>query len=94
MTSMIGRVRTRFNTEFDSRILRVSMGALGMTRPRVVANGLERVYCLNCGTTMGAVSEVIPIQLRNVPGVITICGECEHKVGTLPAQAIGYERVG
>lgn len=81
------------NTEFDSRILRVSSGFGGMTRPSITPNGaLVKVSCLHCGKDAGAVSASIPPALRGDPGVIYICDECEAKVGSLPAHAIGFAR--
>ena len=104
-------MKSRFNTEFDSRITRVSSGPAGITRPSFVQAPLndpgapstwgqhaldmgwfERVYCLHCGRSGGAVSADIPTALRGDPGVIYICGECDGKFGRLPAHAIGFER--
>ena len=83
---------TRLNTEFDSRILRVSSGAAGITRPRIGRKGdLERVYCLHCGKDGGAVT-VIPPAFRGDPGVIYVCDDCDGKFGALPGHAISFER--
>lgn len=83
----------RLNLEFDSRVLRTSMGAGGMTKPVVTPNGgLTKISCLNCGRPAGAVSSSIPPALRGHPGVIFVCEPCEAKVGSLPAQAISFER--
>lgn len=90
---MLNRVRERTNREFDSRLLRVTIGAAGVTRPQVTPNGqLAKVYCLNCGKPGGAVSGHIPPALRGDPGVIYICLECDAKMGGLPAHAVGFER--
>lgn len=78
---------TTLNTEFDSRILRVSSGAAGITRPRIGRMGdLERVYCLHCGKDGGAVS-VIPPSIRGDPGVIYVCDDCDGTFGELPTHA-------
>lgn len=87
-------VASRFNTEFDSRVLRVSTGAGGITRPRISQDGhRHRTYCLNCGKPAGAVEAIggdLPLALRNDPGVIYICEECDAKMGRLPAHAISF----
>lgn len=74
-----------FNTEFDSRILRVSVGAKAVTRPKFTQDGaLQKVYCLHCGKDGGAVTSSIPVFLKGDPGVIYICDECHEKLGKLP----------
>ena len=81
------------NTEFDSRVLRVSAGYGGMVRPAITSDGgLVKVSCLNCGKPGGAVSESIPAFMRGDPGVIWVCGACHDKLGLLPAAAISFER--
>jgi hypothetical protein len=80
------------NSEYDSRVQRVSIGPAGMLRPRITDRGLEPTYCLHCHAPMGAVSSVIPTTLRGKPGVITICTKCEAAMGPLPAHAIGFQR--
>lgn len=79
------------NTEFDSRIVRVSIGAAGVTRPSLAPDGLERVYCLHCGTPGGYVTAELPPALWHDPGVIYVCPECDAKFGRLPAHAISFE---
>lgn len=81
------------NTEFDSRVLRVSTGFGGVTRPHFTQNGaLAKVSCLHCGKDGGAVSASIPPMLRGDPGVIYVCDACDGTFGALPAHAIGFER--
>ena len=93
MNSPLGRVRTRFNTEFDSRILRVSVGAGGVVRPKISQNGaMVDLSCLHCGRSAGAVSASIPAPLQGDPGVIYVCLSCESRLGPLPAHAISFER--
>lgn len=85
--------RSAFNTEFDSRIVRVSAGAFGVTRPKLSLDGsLAQTFCLNCGKPMGAVSSVIPPALRGDPSVITVCTDCDGKLGTMPTHARSYVR--
>lgn len=82
---------SRLNTEFDSRIVRVSLGAGGITRPQISADGgLARIACLNCGAPGGAVSAELPPALRGDPGVIYICPACDGRLGRLPAHAISF----
>ena len=89
----LSRVRRAINTEFDSRVLRVSSGPGGITRPRFTMDGLlQKVSCLNCGKASGAVSASIPPLLRGDPGVIYVCDDCDGKLGTFPAHAMGFER--
>lgn len=80
------------NREFDSRILTVSNGFGGITRPQLLPGGLEKVSCLHCGKPGGAVTAEIPAPLRGDPGVIYVCGECDATFGKLPAHAISFER--
>ena len=83
--------RARFNTEFDSRILRTSIGAGGATKPAISRNGqLTKVSCLNCGKPGGAFTADVPAALRNDPGFIYICLECTERVGRLPLPAISF----
>lgn len=92
-TATMRRMATPLNREFDSRVLTVSIGPAGVTRPRIGRTGeLERVYCLHCGKPGGAVTAQIPAFLRGDPGVIYVCGECDAKFGKLPAHAISFER--
>jgi hypothetical protein len=86
-------VTARLNTEFDSRILRVSTSMGGRTtRPAVSHDGrLEQVYCLHCGKPGGAVTAGVPAFLRHDPGLIYICNACDGTFGKLPAQAVGFE---
>jgi hypothetical protein len=80
------------NTEFDSRILRVSSGSAGITRPQIMQDGkLERVFCLHCGKDGGAVT-VIPPAIRGDPGVIYVCNECDGTFGELPTHATSLIR--
>lgn len=84
-------VVSRLNTEFDSRILRTSIGSGGATKPLITRNGqLERVSCLNCGKPGGAFTAGVPASLRNDPGFIYICDECHARVGALPLPAISF----
>lgn len=82
---------SRFNLEFDSRILRTSIGAAGATKPAISRDGrLEAVSCLNCGKPGGAFTAGVPASLRNDPGFIYICDECHARVGSLPLPAISF----
>lgn len=82
---------SRLNTEYDSRLVRTSVGAAGVVRPEVTPDGqLTKVYCLNCGKPGGAVSAELPPFLRNDPGVVYVCVECEASLGPLPLQAISF----
>lgn len=95
MTDAAGAHRpvSAINTEFDSRILRVSSGAAGITRPQIGRTGtLERVYCLHCGKDGGAVSAVIPAAIRGDPGVIYVCNDCDGTFGELPTHATSLIR--
>lgn len=88
----MGRPSSSLNTEFDSRIVRVSSGAAGITRPRITPDGaLERVFCLHCGAPGGAVS-AMPAALRGDPGVIYVCDDCDGKFGELPTHATSLVR--
>jgi hypothetical protein len=91
---MLSRVRTRFNVEFDSRILRVSIGAAGVTRPRLLSNGLEKVYCAHCGKPSGAITADLPLAARHDPAPLIICDACHEAnkgiPGFLPNEAIGF----
>ena len=81
------------NTEFDSRIIRVTAGVSGITRPKFDLSGqLQEVYCLNCGRPGGAVTAEIPHYLRGDPGVIYVCGPCSSLNLDLPPDAISFER--
>lgn len=82
------------NTEYDSRIVRVSSGAAGITRPQFTQDGtLQKVYCLNCGVAGGAVTSEVPAFLRGDPGVIYVCGDCEAAGNVkLPPDAISFAR--
>ena len=85
------RSASDLNAEFDSRVLRVSSGSFGITRPGFTQDGrLQKVYCLHCGKPGGAVTAEIPAFLRGDPGVIYVCLECDGKFGTLPAHAISF----
>ena len=87
------RPASDLNAEFDSRVIRVSSGPAGITRPAITPNGrLQKVYCLNCGKPGGAVSAGIPAFLRGDPGVIYVCDACDGKLGSLPAQAVSLVR--
>lgn len=81
------------NTEFDSRILRVSASMSGsVTRPQITSDAkLERMYCLHCGKPGGAVTAGVPAALRNDPGLIYICDACHDTFGGLPAHAVSFE---
>ncbi len=81
---------TRLNVEFESRIVRVSSGAGGITRPQITSDGLTRISCLNCGAPGGAVTADLPPALRGDPGVIYICPACDGRLGRLPAHAISF----
>lgn len=79
------RPASALNTEFDSRILRVSVGGLAVTRPQFTSDGrLTKVYCLHCGKAGGAVTAEIPAFLRGDPGVIYVCLECTDALGAIP----------
>lgn len=82
----------RLNTEFDSRILRVSASMGGhVTRPKISRDAsLERMYCLHCGKPGGAVTADVPASLRNDPGLIYICDACAGTFGALPASAVSF----
>jgi uncharacterized protein YlaI len=83
---------SRLNTEYDSRILTVSLGAGGMVTPQFSKDGqLERVHCLNCGKPGGYVTAELPVALRNDPGVIYVCADCDGRLGALPAHAISFD---
>ena len=91
--AQLSRPASSLNTEFDSRILRVSAGYAGMTRPAITPNGaLVKVSCLHCGKDGGAVSASIPAFMRGDPGVIYVCLECDGKLGTMPGHAMHFER--
>ena len=97
MPGLLGDVVTKpasaLNVEFDSRIIRVSTGTAGITRPRFTLSGeLQQVYCLNCGRPGGAVTSEIPHYLRGDPGVIYVCGACSGLELNLPPDAISFER--
>lgn len=79
------------NTEFDSRILRVSSGAAGITRPSVLPQGNVRTYCLHCGKPAGMVTD-IPPSIKGDPGILIICDACESRIGRLPGHAIHFTR--
>lgn len=82
---------SRFNIEFDSRILRTSIGAGGATKPAISRDGqFERISCLNCGKPGGAFTAGVPLSLRHDPGFIYICDECHARVGSLPLPAISF----
>lgn len=88
----MGRPASRLNTEFDSRVLRVSAGYAGMTRPEFTQDGrLQKVYCIHCHKPGGAVTSEIPAFLRGDPGVIYVCPACDGKLGSLPLSAIHFE---
>lgn len=87
----MARPMSAINTEFDSRILRVSMGAAGVTRPSVLTSSLEKVYCLHCGKPGGATT-VVPPALRGDPGMIYVCLECDGKLGAMPTSAYSFVR--
>lgn len=82
------------NTEFDSRVIRVSSSAAaGITRPSFTQDGaFQKVSCLNCGRPGGAVTADIPAFLKGDPGVIYVCDECDGRLGPLPLHAISFER--
>ena len=83
------------NREFDSRIVTVSAGPGGITRPQFTPDGLfQKVYCLGCGKDGGGVTSEIPAFLRGEPGVIYICDACvsEGRVGSLPPDAISLAK--
>lgn len=88
----MGRPASAINTEFDSRILRVSTGFGGVTRPRILSATLEQVFCLHCGKSGGGATANLPAALKGDPGLIYICGECEAKVGQLPTHATSFVR--
>lgn len=81
------------NTEFDSRIVRVSSGPAGVTRPRILLDNrdLERVWCLHCGKPGGATTRVPPAA-KGDPGMIYICLDCDGKLGSLPTHATSLVR--
>lgn len=80
------------NTEYDSRLVRVSVGAGGVTRPEFTPDGgLQKCYCLHCGKPGGYVSAELPPYLRGDPGVVYVCVECESRLGPLPLQAISFD---
>ena len=82
------------NTEYDSRIVRVSSGTAGITRPQFTQDGtLQKVYCLNCGKPGGAVTAEVPTFMRGDPGVIYVCDLCEREGKVrLPPDAISFSR--
>jgi len=88
------RVRARFNTEFDSRILRVSIGAGGMTRPKLLDKGLEAVYCIHCHKSTGAMTSDMPLAARHDPAPFVLCDACHEAnkaiPGFLPSEVIGF----
>lgn len=81
-----------FNTEFDSRVIRVSSGAFGVVRPRFVGvTTLQKVYCLHCGKPGGA-TDVVPAALKGDPGMVFICDACDGKLGSMPTHASSFVR--
>lgn len=85
---------SRFNIEYDSRVLRVSAGAAGVTRPKISQDGhRSRAYCLNCGAPGGAFEAIgadLPIALKGDPGFIYVCDACTGKLGTMPLHAVSF----
>ena len=80
------------NTEFDSRILRVTSGPAGITRPRHVATTtMQYVFCLHCGKSGGA-TDVVPAALKGDPGMIYVCMDCDGKLGPMPTHASSFVR--
>ena len=82
------------NTEFDSRIVRVSIGPAGMLRPKILTNGVEQVYCVHCHKPSGAITSDLPAVARNDPAPLVMCDECVrvngHLPGFLPSEAISF----
>lgn len=82
------------NVEFDSRIVRVSIGPAGMIRPSLTTNGLEKVYCVHCGKPSGAVTADLPPAARHDPAPLVLCDDCQNTHGRipgfLPSEAISF----
>jgi len=65
----------------DSRVLRTSVGAGGVTAPRLSPDGRhQRVYCVNCGRLAGWAT----LPEGGLDGIIYICDACESMHGPPP----------
>lgn len=70
-------VATVFNTEFDSRVTRVSIGPAGMLRPRIVdINGL-------IGIAPGTPKRMRNLMRRTDYGTPTYCANCGKPYGAV-----------
>jgi hypothetical protein len=70
-------VATLFNTEFDSRVTRVSIGPAGMLRPRIVdINGA-------IGVAPGTPKRMLDILRRTDYGTPTYCANCGKPYGAV-----------